>query len=149
MWATKFFQKNRHNCPFSNNLMIEVDAFDRVPADILRDELIRIDSELNRALLLVNANHGGDVIDLNIAAKYKSLVMGLTPDNLGDEEKNKIRDLIASVKPMPFTGNVLAEVNIDLEGFISPDTKRPAYGNRGESSMMVAGAGFEPTTFGL
>ena len=52
-----------------------------VPADILRDELIRIDSELNRALLLVNANHGGDVIDLNIAAKYKSLVMGLTPDN--------------------------------------------------------------------
>ncbi|MGB2427596.1 MAG: hypothetical protein ACPH9N_07955 [Alteromonas sp.] len=62
-----------------NNLIASIR--EGVPADILRDELIRIDSELNRALLLVNANHGGDVIDLNIAAKYKSLVMGLTPDN--------------------------------------------------------------------
>lgn len=110
-----------------------------VPADILRDELIKVDSELNEALLLANKNPEANVIDLNIETNYKSFIRGLTPENLGDEEKNKIRDLIACVKPMPLNGNVLAEMNIDLEGFISPDTKRPAYGIRGESSMMVAG----------
>ena len=79
-----------------------------MPADILRDEFIKIDSELNKALLLANKNPEANVIDFNIATKYKSFVRDLTPENLGEEEKNKIRDLIACVKPMLLNGNVLS-----------------------------------------
>src|SRR5690606_5600611 len=106
---------------------------------------------------LAEADEPPPLLHPSMAQLYRSRVQQLY-DALQDEDEEKrteaadiIRTLVEDIVLTPVDGKVEIDVRGDLAGILtlSVQTKNPA-GRAGSSQVkMVAGVGFEPTTFRL
>lgn len=92
-----------------------------------------------------------------MAQQYRMRVLNLYEARQHDSEEERmeaaeiIRSLVEDINLKPENGKIAIEVRGDLAGILmlSVQTKNPA-GKAGSSQVkLVAGVGFEPTTFRL
>ncbi len=137
-----------------------VDAIvDGVPVRTLKDELIRLErrqDELN-ALLVEAEPRRTPLVHPNLAEVYRKKVAvlheALQDEDTMAEATELIRSLVDEIVLTPENG----ELRIDLKGelasilTLSTGSKKPVdlSGDGLEQIKMVAGVGFEPTTFRL
>ena len=106
---------------------------------------------------LTEADEPPPLLHPSMALQYRKRIQQLY-ESLQDDDEDKrieaadtIRSLVDQIVMTPVEGKIEIDVQGDLAGIlmISVQTKNPA-GERGGSQVkMVAGAGFEPTTFRL
>ena len=106
---------------------------------------------------LAEADEPPPLLHPSMALQYRKRVQQLY-DALQDEDEGKrieaadtLRSLVDQIVLTPVDGKVEIDVQGDLAGIltISTQSKNPAAGATGSQVKMVAGAGFEPTTFRL
>ncbi|TDF42482.1 recombinase family protein [Alteromonadaceae bacterium M269] len=122
-----------------NNL---IDAIKKgAPPEIINSELISISERLEKAKLKLVKPKLATIKGYGIADKFKDYLSALDADSLEGEAKLAARSLIEKLELKP-SGE--ADLYLNPWALIK---KRPAINS--ESLPLVAGAGFEPTTFGL
>ena len=106
---------------------------------------------------LAEADEPPPLLHPSMALQYRKRVQQLY-DALQDEDEGKrieaadtLRSLVDQIVLTPVDGKVEIDVQGDLAGIltISTQSKNPAAGATGSQVKMVAGVGFEPTTFRL
>ncbi len=145
---------------------------DGVPASMIKDDLIRVANrqEELEELLALQKQAPKPLIHPSMASRYRAEVQNLRKaltDHKSGEAKEHVRRLIEKIILTPKANK--NDLSIDLygdlagilriatedktmkEGRITDRLLNPliANDNNGKSDQMVAGAGFEPTTFGL
>ncbi|MBU2877057.1 recombinase family protein [Aliiglaciecola lipolytica] len=108
---------------------------------LVADSLAEVSVRLEEAKLKQVAPSLKEVNNNGIADKFRRYIDELTTDDLSNEAKIAIRSLVEKLE---------LKANGDVDLVLNPfglAKKRPAINS--ESIRMVAGAGFEPTTFGL
>ncbi|MBL4682677.1 MAG: zinc ribbon domain-containing protein [Pseudomonadales bacterium] len=145
-----------------------------VPADLIKDELEKIVNRMNELddLLELQDEPPRPLIHPTMARRYKQEVTALKKslkDNASNEVREHVRALIEKVVITPATKE--RDMRIDLHGDLAgilniaiedkamnhgPKIKKPLRTKTSElgsfskrSVPLVAGAGFEPTTYGL
>jgi site-specific DNA recombinase len=93
----------------------------------------------------------------NLSLLYKDKITNLiealnAPETIA-EATGAMRQLIEEVRLVPKRGSLQVELHGELAALLKlseePKTKHPLTETEGVQVTMVAGAGFEPTTFGL
>ncbi|WP_109614973.1 recombinase family protein [Pseudaminobacter salicylatoxidans] len=106
---------------------------------------------------LVTADEPPPLLHPNMALQYRKRVQQLYETLQSDDEESRtaaaevIRTLVQDIVLTPVDGKVEIDVRGDLAGILtlSAQSKNPAAGAAGLQVKMVAGVGFEPTTFRL
>ena len=117
-----------------------------VPADLLRDELISIEEQINNKKLIGVTQKKTSVDQSWVTTRFGKMIGSLSAGSFGTEAFEYMRNLVDKIVVYGNHRNVNADLFINLSGLL-PDKNRLA--QLGKSNHMVAGAGFEPTTFGL
>ena len=125
---------------FAPAMKAELDALEARKADLV--------STLDNSPTDLPALHPG------IAEIYRRKVADLThalnEDSLRSEAAEIIRSLIGSIRLVPHTDRLLIELEGELAAILAlTNDKRPRPESRGRQITLVAGVGFEPTTFRL
>lgn len=147
---------------------------DGVPADMIKDDLIRISEQQENLKKLMDSHcdEPQPLVHPTMSRRYREEVKALhksMSEQKNAQAKELIRSLIEKIVLTPKKGQADLSINLhgDLAGILTIATKdkslkrgavkkeRPestvANGNHNfrPSVQLVAGAGFEPTTFGL
>jgi site-specific DNA recombinase len=109
---------------------------------LVADALSEVSIKLKEAKLTQLAPSFKEVKHRGVACEFRDYVKGLESGKFSNEATIAIRSLVEKLELKP-TG----DVDLVLNPFGLTHKKRPAINS--ESIPMVAGAGFEPTTFGL
>ena len=128
---------------------------DAIPLNAKIKELDARKSQLQD--LLDHASDPEPLIHPNLAEVYRTKVKELSSLLLDPQQKAEafdiIRGLIDEVRLTPESGELSITLTGELAGILSlcDSKKKPAssYEERAKQVKMVAGAGFEPATFGL
>ena len=141
--------------------IVELITEDDAPARALKDELKALDARqdlLKEALAVVEAPK--PLIHPSMAEIYRqkvaSLQVALNEPSIRDEAFDLVRSLIEAVILVPENGKLRIDIKGDLIGILDlcagAEKKKPgtvSSAGLSEQLKMVAGAGFEPTTFRL
>ncbi|WGR63730.1 recombinase family protein (plasmid) [Paracoccus ferrooxidans] len=127
-------------------------------ADALNAKMVAIEKRKKELeLFLAEADEPPPLLHPSMALQYRKRVQQLY-DALQDKDEGKrieaadtLRSLVDQIVLTPVDGKVEIDVQGDLAGIltISTQSKNPAAGATGSQVKMVAGVGFEPTTFRL
>ena len=129
-----------------------------VPGTAVKDEISRLESrktELKNKLTVVPAPQPR--LHPRLADVYRNKVANLVealnaPDTVADAAE-AIRDLIEAVRLVPEEGELKIEIYGELAALITlgqnHKNKHPGGDTSGVQVTLVAGVGFEPTTFRL
>ncbi len=132
------------------------------PARSLRDEILALEAredELNG--LLAHQPAAEPFLHPHLAEEYRKrmaeLQAALSDPRIKDEAFNAIRTLIDEVRLVPEDGKLRVEIRGALAGILALAASKTRAGLDSDRSvsvlterfMMVAGVGFEPTTFRL
>ncbi len=131
---------------------------DGVPALSLKDELMSLEArqaELKSTLADTKAPE--PLIHPNLAEIYRRKVAdlhaALDDERTRDEAFELVRSLVDEIVLTPEASDLRIDLKGELAGILNlcADSKKPAPDHRGgrEQVVMVAGVGFEPTTFRL
>ncbi|SDH76793.1 recombinase family protein [Roseospirillum parvum] len=132
-----------------------------VPAEVIRDELIRtVDriGEIER--LIADAQEAPVMLHPNMAQRYRNEVLNLIVALNDEAHRHEAADLLRSLidkvvlTPNPTRSALTVDVHGDLAGILAMAHKEkggaPSRGTPPVSQVkLVAGAGFEPATFRL
>ena len=129
-----------------------------VPGEALRDEMQTLENQRTEMeSKLEEAPVAAPRLHPNIPAIYQGKIASLmdalnTPDTI-TQANEAIRQLIEKVRLVPEGNTLNIELFGELAALISlgtgPNDKRPLADAKGVQVTLVAGAGFEPTTFRL
>ena len=136
-------------------VMAIADGADALPLNTKIKELEARQSQLQDQL--DNATDPEPLIHPNLAEVYRAKVEDLSSLLIDPQHKVEafdiIRELIDEVRLVPENGELRIDLRGELAGILSlcDSKKKPAssYEGRAEQIKMVAGVGFEPTTFRL
>ena len=129
-----------------------------VSGEILKDEIATLETKrANLESQLRVSPPTRPLLHPNLSKVYQKKITNIiealnTPDTISEANK-AIRQLIQSVRLVPKEGSLQIELYGELAALLElsekPKTKHPLAETEGVQVTMVAGAGFEPTTFGL
>jgi site-specific DNA recombinase len=147
---------------------------DGVPASMIKDELVRISTRQDALTELMEAqsDEPQPLIHPTMSRRYRKAIVGLHKalnDQQGGEAKEHVRALIEKITLTPKENRKDLAVDLygDLAGILKIATEDKSMKNKADiikkleamtvndnhnferSIQLVAGAGFEPTTFGL
>ncbi|AZI38185.1 recombinase family protein [Caenibius tardaugens NBRC 16725] len=127
-------------------------------ADAINAKMVVLEQRKKElALFLAEAEEPPPLLHPSMALQYRKRVQQFYEALQGEEEEKRIeaadvlRSLVDKIVLTPFEGKIEIDVQGDLAGIlmISAQTKNPASGAGSSQVKMVAGVGFEPTTFRL
>jgi site-specific DNA recombinase len=136
-------------------VMAIADGADAVALNTKIKELEQCQTDLRQ--VLEEATDPEPLLHPNLAGLYREKVVGLRDAlyeiNGRDEAFEKVRSLIEKIVLTPVEGELRIDLHGELAGILSlcNDSKKPTSPSerRAEQVKMVAGVGFEPTTFRL
>ena len=160
----KFVEANSEISRIKSRLKVLVNAIcDGVPARSIREEMLALEAredELN--FLLTQQPKAEPFLHPNLAEVYRERVAALqealSDPGAKDEAFNVIRSLIDEIRLIPENGQLRVEIRGALAGILSlAHGKQDHLRHRADGSVsvlteqikLVAGVGFEPTTFRL
>jgi len=136
-----------------------VDAIaDGVPARTLKEELLTLEARQDELrVLLARREPDRTLVHPGLAQIYRrkiaALHEALEDESTRDEAMELIRSLIEAIVLIPDDGRLRVEVRVDLAAILAfgEGRKNPGREDRdsAEQIKVVAGVGFEPTTFRL
>ncbi|MFN3634787.1 recombinase family protein [Paracoccus pantotrophus] len=131
---------------------------DALSVDMVKERSKKLEArKIELEQFLAEADEPPPLLHPSMALQYRKRVQQLY-DALQDEDEGKrieaadtLRSLVDQIVLTPVDGKVEIDVQGDLAGIlmISAQTKNPASGAGSSQVKMVAGVGFEPTTFRL
>ncbi|AEP29693.1 recombinase family protein [Brumicola nitratireducens] len=117
-----------------------------LPFNLAKDELSKIEAELNELEIITKEVQKNKIDNDGLASKYKNMIKSLSARELKQDALVTFRGLIEKIVLREINGVLGVDLYVDYRGLV-PKKNRPVVSNR--SDRVVAGAGFEPTTFGL
>ena len=125
-----------------------------VPGTTVKDEMAILEARRTELLALSQAAPPPmPRLHPNLAVLYRQKVIKLA-ESLNDdrtrlEAAECLRELIEEIRLVPEDGKLRIEIYGELAALLSLANKRPSSKETGAQITMVAGVGFEPTTFRL
>mgnify|MGYP005992143815 CR=1 FL=1 len=109
-----------------------------VPAELLRDDLMKIETNLQSFKNVIQLPKKEKVFPIGTAKRYIELIENLTVGDLNIEAFEFLRNMIEKITARLEGERMIVDLHINWLGFV-PEKTRPA--TVGKSNLLVAGAG--------